>query len=252
MRIAIFFSKEHVFTYNMLKELFERLRSDGHVVVGTVFLPDKLGKDTGIKIPLAYFKIFGLKVLAKLIFRSLLSMSATGSFGKLCDKYGIRKIKSNDPNSVFLINWIVDESVDIILNFVGHILKKDIVQAPKLCILNKHSSLIPAYKGILPVFWAIKNNDLVGVSIHKVCDEIDSGEVISQRAYTSSMLRPGKSVYDYYAIIFKDTPKLISESIKLLENGARNIYEQVLQPSYFGLPTRHDYIDFVRGGHRFI
>jgi methionyl-tRNA formyltransferase len=90
------------------------------------------------------------------------------------------------------------------------------------------------------------------VSIHKIDETIDGGEVISQIEYLSQKDRNGKSVYDYYNIIFKDTPDIIVESLRLIMSGERKICGQGMKPSYFGLPSREDYIEFRRAGYRFI
>ena len=49
-------------------------------------------------------------------------------------------------------------------------------------IYNIHYSALPYYKGRHPTFWAtVKGEDYIGISIHMVTEEIDEGEIISQR-----------------------------------------------------------------------
>jgi folate-dependent phosphoribosylglycinamide formyltransferase PurN len=251
MRVAIFASEEYMFTFGMMKELIPKLREEGHTVVGMVLLPDKLTKYEGIQIPLMYLKVFGFGVFCKLVFRCISRRMVPGSFEKLCIQYGTEKLEASGPNDAALVKWAKDKEIDVILNFVGHLMKKDIIEAPKVCILNKHAGLLPAYKGVFPVFWALKQGDKVGVSIHKIDETVDGGETISQREYPFE--KDGKkSVYDYYGIIFKDTPELVAESLRFIVTGERKLCGHGMKPSYFGLPIRKDYLEFKKGGYRFI
>ena len=50
-----------------------------------------------------------------------------------------------------------------------------------VCCLNIHPSLLPAYKGPSPLFWQLFNNEpTIGVSLHFLSDDWDSGELVSQ------------------------------------------------------------------------
>jgi hypothetical protein len=155
MRVAIFASEEYVFTFDMMKELIPRLRDEGHTVVGVVFLPDKLTKYEGIRIPLAYLKIFGIVVFLKLVFRSMLKRISSGSFDKLCAEYGAEKLEAPGPNGAALIKWVKDKGIDVILNFVGHIMKRDMIEAPRVCVLNRHAGLLRVQRSF-PGFLGVK------------------------------------------------------------------------------------------------
>lgn len=48
-------------------------------------------------------------------------------------------------------------------------------------MINIHPGLLPEYRGLNPVNWALKNNEKFhGVTIHEITEKIDSGAVISQ------------------------------------------------------------------------
>lgn len=259
MRIAIFVSEDYDFTFDMMRNLIALLKKK-HVLTGVASFPDRLGRYKGIGVYFAYLRIFGLTAFTKLVMRSLTKRAKIlldyiagrcpfCSFGELYRYYGVSNIRLSNPNSREAIKWVRDNGIDVIVLFVGHILKREILESANTCVLNKHSSLLPAYKGILPVFWAMKNDNRIGVTIHKVSADVDGGEIVLQKAYEENA---GLSVYDYYSLIYSDTPDLISESLELVEENGKKIYRHEIPPSSYGLPSTRDYREFRKKGHRFV
>lgn len=69
----------------------------------------------------------------------------------------------------------------IILADYGEILPKEIIDIPKYGVLNIHPSLLPKYRGPSPIVSAILSGEKkTGVSIIKINEKIDSGDVLSQ------------------------------------------------------------------------
>jgi len=258
MRIAIFMNEEYDFMFDMLKELVPRLKSE-YALDGVIFFPGRLTKYRGIKIYITYLKIFGVPVFFKLFARSaikrfyilksyFMKRSPFYSFKGICRHHRIENFKAETPNSDSVVRWVREKQVDIILVFVGDILKKQILDAPRIGVLNKHAGLLPAYKGVFPVFWSMMDRAPIGLTIHKVNEEIDSGDIVLQRVYDNNS---AESVYDYYRLIYKDTPDLILKSLELLRENSNKKYPHEMKESYFGLPTRDDYRRFRQMGHSF-
>ena len=87
------------------------------------------------------------------LFRSILG-NYSDSFSKLCKKNKVNYYSTTSPNSIEFVKWVKDEQIDIVIIMVGHILKKEIITAAKMGIINKHAGLLPSNKGIFPYFWA--------------------------------------------------------------------------------------------------
>jgi methionyl-tRNA formyltransferase len=67
----------------------------------------------------------------------------------------------------------------------GHILRQQVLDAPRLGMLNVHASLLPRLRGAAPVQWAIARGDTrTGVSIMRMEAGLDSGPVLHQVATT--------------------------------------------------------------------
>ena len=107
-------------------------------------------------------------------------------------------------------------------------------------IVNLHPSLLPAYRGAHPHFWAIYNGEkMSGISAHKMVEKIDKGEVLAQ------VQIPIDGVYysEFYNRIIDELPKLISLlSDVLLLNRKPVLYNIGIKESYF----RNDQKDTCR------
>lgn len=58
-----------------------------------------------------------------------------------------------------------------------------LLQVPSRGAFNVHASLLPAYRGAQPEFWALRNGEReTGVTIHCMDDRFDGGAIVAQRA----------------------------------------------------------------------
>jgi methionyl-tRNA formyltransferase len=71
------------------------------------------------------------------------------------------------------------------------ILPRGILRIPSLGTLNAHPGLLPAYRGVDVVAWAILRGDPVGVTVHLVDSGIDTGMICRTAAVE---IRPGDSL----------------------------------------------------------
>src|SRR5262249_17408670 len=57
----------------------------------------------------------------------------------------------------------------------------DALAVPRLGIVNGHPSLLPRYRGPIPVAWAVRNGDTeIGLSYHLMDEHFDTGNVLAQ------------------------------------------------------------------------
>jgi len=91
----------------------------------------------------------------------------------------------------------------------GQILKKEVLEIPKIFAVNLHGSILPRYRGAAPTNWAIINGDKVsGITIIRMNERLDEGDIILKREY---------------AIDPEDTNITLSE--KLADMGAKALIE---------------------------
>ncbi|MEL6828569.1 MAG: formyltransferase family protein [Pseudomonadota bacterium] len=139
---------------------------------------------------------------------------------------------------------------DLIISIAANqVFKQPLIDlAPKGC-LNLHTSLLPKYRGLMPTFWVLANNeDETGVSVFFVDEEIDNGPIIVQKRVSI-----GSSTQ---AALIKKTKAIgmecIVEAIERIQNDDVNLIPNPKsEATYFSEPTREDVERFYSAGKRF-
>ncbi|MEN2993394.1 MAG: methionyl-tRNA formyltransferase [Bacteroidia bacterium] len=73
---------------------------------------------------------------------------------------------------------------DIFVVVAYPIIPRRVRTIPPLGAINIHPSLLPAYRGPAPIPWSIICGDTVtGVTIFRIGDQVDAGDILLQRAY---------------------------------------------------------------------
>ena len=82
---------------------------------------------------------------------------------------GHRLLEFGPVDFFFLLSW-------------KYLMPPDVLSVPKIGVLNLHYSLLPKYRGVYPVNWAIiKGETETGVTFHWVNSGIDSGPIACQK-----------------------------------------------------------------------
>jgi methionyl-tRNA formyltransferase len=84
-----------------------------------------------------------------------------------------------DPNFATRVR---DAGVDLILNVHSMVvIRREILEAPRLGSFNLHPGPLPRYAGVNSVCWAIYRGETEhGVTLHKLVPEIDAGPIVCQ------------------------------------------------------------------------
>lgn len=91
----------------------------------------------------------------------------------------------DDMNGHFENKHLAELGVDLLVVCVcKNILRTQTIETPRLGTMNIHPSLLPDYRGPMPVFWMLYHGEKVaGVSFQKMVSKIDAGPVIAQFQY---------------------------------------------------------------------
>jgi methionyl-tRNA formyltransferase len=70
---------------------------------------------------------------------------------------------------------------DVIVLGGSRIIRSNIIDIPRIGILNAHPGLLPEYRGVDVIPWAIYHGDPVGVTIHFVDEGVDTGGIVARK-----------------------------------------------------------------------
>ena len=86
---------------------------------------------------------------------------------------------AEDVNAASFLRRVRQEDHGIIAGF-NQIFRQHAISRFQT-LVNFHPSLLPLYRGPVPSFWCISNNEeLTGFSLHRVTSRIDEGEILFQ------------------------------------------------------------------------
>ena len=142
---------------------------------------------------------------------------------------------------------ILDKKPDMIVTCAyGQIIPKVILDTPKYGCINVHGSLLPELRGGAPIHWAIINGKKeTGITIMKMDEKMDSGDIISQAKLSIGEDEILSSLYERMSLLGKD---LLLKTIKDITNGTATYQKQDESKVTFGLNiTKEDEkIDFSK------
>jgi folate-dependent phosphoribosylglycinamide formyltransferase PurN len=94
--------------------------------------------------------------------------------------YGFSVAVCNDQNTPDSIARLKEWSPDLIIFTGGNILRKQLLEVPRLGVLNVHLGLLPEVRGMSSPEWSLLNHVPVGVTIHYVDAGIDTGPFLQR------------------------------------------------------------------------
>lgn len=106
------------------------------------------------------------------------------SVARLADRYDIPVIKPDDPNIAEVADRIRALAPDFIFSFYyRHMLKAPLLACASRGALNMHGSLLPKYRGRVPVNWAIIRGETeTGATLHYMTEKPDNGAIVDQQS----------------------------------------------------------------------
>lgn len=106
------------------------------------------------------------------------------SVQKLAELHGIPVITPDNPNTPEVIEQIRALQPDFFFSFYyREMLKRDLLEIPQHGALNMHGSLLPKYRGRVPVNWAIIRGETeTGATLHYMTEKPDNGDIVAQQA----------------------------------------------------------------------
>ncbi len=104
------------------------------------------------------------------------------SVAQVCADHGIEAITVDDPNAADVVERIRTLAPDFVFSFYYRkMLGAALLSTPKRGALNMHGSLLPKYRGRVPVNWAVLHGETeTGASLHYMEIKPDAGDLVAQ------------------------------------------------------------------------
>jgi methionyl-tRNA formyltransferase len=121
-----------------------------------------------------------------------------------------------------------------------NLLKEQILSVPRILAVNFHASLLPAYRGKHPVFWALRNGERwAGLTVHVMDIGLDTGDILYQVRVRT---RKHDSVATLYDRIMARSVKLVVRLIEDAQNGRlRRTPQPESEASYYSSVHEDDF-----------
>lgn len=156
------------------------------------------------------------------------------SVAELAALNNIPLITPDDPNTAEVIGLISDLAPDFLFSFYyRNMLSAEILQLPALGALNMHGSLLPQYRGRVPVNWAIiQGESEAGASLHYMDVKPDAGDLVDQLAVPILPNDTAGQVFDKLSVVAEI---VLNRSLPaLIAGNAPRSPLDLDQGSYFG------------------
>jgi methionyl-tRNA formyltransferase len=234
-----------------LPAFYERVLSAyGDRTAEVVIVPPLYKGQTKTAAAWRYYRTFGVEGVRGLVTRLAGAKVRRRSIASVCARHGVRSSLVLDVNAPGFLEHLRGIEADLLVSVsCPQIFKRDLIDLPVLGCLNIHGAALPRYRGVMPSFWMLANEEKeAGVSIYFVNEKIDAGELCGQRIF---QIEPNDSLDS-----FVRRSKLIAAELLIEVLGQLEKDELPRSPldlsdgSYYSWPKSEDVARFRAAGRR--
>ena len=156
------------------------------------------------------------------------------SVAALCQEQGIPFVTPDDPGAPDLFAKVQAAQPDFIFSFYyRHMLPAALLALAKNGAYNMHGSLLPKYRGRVPVNWAVLHGETeTGATLHEMAAKPDAGAIVAQ---TSVPILPDDTAYEVFGKLTVAAEQTLWRVLPaMLKGEAPKLPNDVGKGSYFG------------------
>ena len=147
---------------------------------------------------------------------AVLNNDAENNCFRVLEKAGIEYRVTNKINSDEIVDFIKSKEIDILFSLTHHILKSNILNAPKLVCINRHPGKLPNHAGLQPILYTmLEQKDSPEITItqtmHTMVEQIDAGKILIETDYS---IPRNSSLFYGYTVVYKDTVRVFNIAVK--------------------------------------
>ena len=156
------------------------------------------------------------------------------SVAELAALHDIPVLTPDHPNTPEVIEQIRALQPDFFFSFYyREMLKRALLEIPKRGALNMHGSLLPKYRGRVPVNWAIIHGETeTGSTLHYMTEKPDNGDIVAQQAVP---ILPNDIALQVFQKVTVAAEIALNDVLPtLLAGNAPRIKQDLSKGAYFG------------------
>lgn len=134
------------------------------------------------------------------------------------DIFGVEELKLINPDIIISYNY-------------NYIIKKDIIDYMEEHIINMHISYLPYNRGFSPNIWSFIDDTPKGVTIHKLSEGLDEGDIIIQKKIIFD--EKSETLRTTYDTLNREIVSLLKDNIDMIMKGDYKASPQM------GIGTKH-------------
>ncbi|HIJ72577.1 MAG TPA: methionyl-tRNA formyltransferase [Candidatus Hydrogenedentes bacterium] len=169
------------------------------------------------------------------------AQASDSAFTQIARQHEIPVLAPAEPNAPACVGWAADLCPHLLVA-VGYPyrLRGEMLTVPLILPVNFHASLLPAYRGMHPVFWALRNGEkYAGLTVHVMDEALDTGAIVYQVRVRT---RPDDTVRSLYDRIIDKSVDLIPRLIADAGGGTISARPQGVEgASYYGGTRNEDF-----------
>ncbi|MDY7578342.1 formyltransferase [Herbaspirillum sp. RTI4] len=157
-----------------------------------------------------------------------------GSVAALCREEGIPYIAPEDPSTPEVIAQIRAAQPDFIFSFYyRHMLPVELLELAKSGAYNMHGSLLPAYRGRVPINWAVLQGATeTGATLHAMTAKPDAGFIVAQ---TAVPILPDDTAHEVFGKVVVAAEQTLWQALPaMLAGQTPHLPNDLSKGSYFG------------------
>jgi folate-dependent phosphoribosylglycinamide formyltransferase PurN len=130
--------------------------------------------------------------------------------------YNFPVVTCGDQNSLRAVAQLKKWSPDLAIFTGGNILRDEVLNVPRLGVLNSHLALLPEIRGMSSPEWSLLCGVPLGITIHFMDSGIDMGPILLRREFTGDDC---ESLDDLRNKMIADGVELLAEAVAGLDHG---------------------------------
>jgi methionyl-tRNA formyltransferase len=162
------------------------------------------------------------------------------SVAKLARAHDLEVATPEDPNAPAVVEKLRAISPDFIFSFYYRfMLKPPLLGTARRGAYNMHGSLLPKYRGRVPVNWAVlRGEEVTGATLHEMVEKPDAGRIVDQFPVP---ILPDDRAIDVFRKVTTAAELVLDRSLDaVLDGTARTVEQDLSKGGYFGGRTSED------------